>query len=228
MIIVAVFAGIAAGWMLSLLGDYLVRFAQTKRERVAVTPRAPAFIRQLRGNTNTAFFAAELIAEIFTACLFALLCVRYGATWQTLWLMLASAFFVLIMIMDYKYRLVLNVLTYPGIVIALAVNLLVLRMPVVNLALGIAFAFGIFYITARLRPNGLGGGDVKLAALIGAAFGFPQVLAALIASAAVSAVTILLLLLTSRKRTTRDTIAYAPFLCLGAIIALIINPALFA
>jgi leader peptidase (prepilin peptidase)/N-methyltransferase len=202
-----------------------VRFAQDEQENVAVAVRPFALVRLLRRQTGEQHFASQLAAELFTASLFALLCALHGATWQTLWLMLACSFFVLITVMDYKYRLVLNVLTYPGIVLALVVNLAVLRQPILNIGLGVAFAFGIFYITTLLRSNGLGGGDVKLAALIGAAFGFPQVLVALIASAVASAAAIGFLLI-SRQRGIGDSIPYAPFLCLGAVIALVYNTAM--
>lgn len=224
MIVVFALAGVLVGWLLNLLGDYLVRFAQDEREPVTVTVRPLAVVRLRRRQTDEQHFAAQLVAELLTASLFVLLYALHGATWHTLWLMLACAFFVLITVMDYKYRLVLNVLTYPGIALALFVNLVVLRQPVLNVGLGMIFAFGIFYITALLRPNGLGGGDVKLAALIGAAFGFPQVLVALIASAITSAVAIGFLLF-SRRRGIGDSIPYAPFLCLGAMIALVYSTA---
>ena len=55
-------------------------------------------------------------------------------------------------------------------------------------------------------------------------FGFPQVLWALLASAAASAVVIAALLL-SHRLTRRDTIPFAPFLCLGALVILLYNSA---
>ena len=124
--------------------------------------------------------------------------------------------------MDYSYHVILNMLTYPGLVIALVTNLLVLRQPVTHVLLGVAFGFGVFYLTARVKPGGLGGGDVKLAALIGAALGFPNILFALIVTASASAIAILFLLV-ARRSTPQKTIPYAPFLSLGVMVVLMLT-----
>jgi leader peptidase (prepilin peptidase)/N-methyltransferase len=137
-------------------------------------------------------------------------------------LALICAFFLAIAIIDYRYRRVLNVMTYPGFVAAVALNVLVLHRPPLTVALGAAFAFGVFYLAARVRPGGLGGGDVKLAAVIGALFGFPQVLWALLIGALASGVTIALLI-GFFHFTPKDRIPYAPFLCLGAVVLLLFN-----
>jgi leader peptidase (prepilin peptidase)/N-methyltransferase len=69
----------------------------------------------------------------------------------------------------------------------------------------------------------VGGGDIKLAALIGFALGFPEVLWALLVGIGSGGLVALFLLWTRRgDRQTR--IAYAPFLCLGAMVALLFNP----
>jgi prepilin signal peptidase PulO-like enzyme (type II secretory pathway) len=76
----------------------------------------------------------------------------------------------------------------------------------------------------------LGGGDVKLALLIGLALGFPTVLWALLVGVGSGAVTAVTLLIISRRQPQKQAwnrksqIPYAPFLCLGAIIALLYNP----
>ncbi|HVU12889.1 MAG TPA: prepilin peptidase, partial [Phototrophicaceae bacterium] len=92
--------------------------------------------------------------------------------------------------------------------------------PVPPILLGLLFAFATFFLASLLVPGGLGGGDVKLAALIGAVLGFPLVLGALIVGALASAVTIVVLI-TIFRRTLKDSIPYAPFLCLGVLAILI-------
>jgi prepilin signal peptidase PulO-like enzyme (type II secretory pathway) len=224
MIVLFALAGLVTGWFLNIAGDYLLRFASQPVQAVGAV-QSPAILRLFSRQTSDTHFVAQLASELVMGILFALLYRLHGVTGQTLWLMVMCAFFVLITIIDYKYRLVPNLLTYPGIVLALVVNIVVLRQPVLHILLGVAFAFGLFYVTALVRPNGLGGGDIKLAALIGATFGFPQVLWALIASAVTSAVIIAGLLI-SRRFTPKDSIPYAPYLCLGAVIILIYNSAM--
>jgi leader peptidase (prepilin peptidase)/N-methyltransferase len=225
MILAFALLGLVTGWLINLLGDYLLRFRGEQAAHAVEVPRLPAILRRFSRQPYEQHHLIHLASELVTAILFALLYALHGSSWQTLGLMAVCAYFVLITVIDFKYRLVLNILTYPGIVLALLLNIVVFRSPVLNILLGVLFAFGIFYVTSLVRPNGLGGGDIKLAALIGATFGFPQVLWALIASAVVSAVIILYLLI-SHQRTTRDSIPYAPFLCVGAVVALILTSTL--
>ena len=88
--------------------------------------------------------------------LFGLLYALHGLSAATFWLMLVCAFFALITLMDWKYRIVLNVLTYPGLIAALLINLVVLRQPVMGVLIGLAFAFIVLYLVALILPGGLG------------------------------------------------------------------------
>lgn len=232
MIVLFALLGLVAGWLLCLAGDYLIRFSAAPVARSSAPARLlrpPALWRFFMGQARDRRTSAEMLLELVSAGVFALIYARYGATGQALWLLVLYGFFALITIMDYKYRVVLNILTYPGVVIALVTNIVLLRQPILPIALGMFFAFGVFYLTAMLKPGGLGGGDIKLATLLGAAFGFPQVLYVLIVSAAASAIAIIILLAARRqaqREAPRPTIPYAPFLSLGAVVILIFSPML--
>lgn len=90
--------------------------------------------------------------------------------------------------------------------------------PVVGSATAGAAA-GAFFVGIRLMPgSGLGKGDVKVAVLLGMAAGavHPFVgLAGLVIGVAAAGLAALVLV-ASRRRTARDTIAYGPFLLFGA------------
>ena len=219
MIAVFMLLGLVVGWLLAIAGDYLIRFSAAPVSRPASLYRRPALLSLLM-REKVRDRLAELALEVISALLFALVYALHGFSTQTLWLLVLYAFFALITIMDLKYRMVLNVLTYPGLVVALVVNIVLLQKPILPVLLGMVFGFSIFYLTARVMPNGIGGGDIKLATLIGAALGFPQVLYALIVVAAASGVTIIYLLRV-RGGSTKDSIPYAPFLCLGVVVVLV-------
>ena len=69
----------------------------------------------------------------------------------------------------------------------------------------------------------MGGGDVKLAALIGLVVGFPGVLWALTLGIVAGGITALLLVLFPRWE-LGSHMPYSPFLCFGVVIALLYNP----
>ena len=66
----------------------------------------------------------------------------------------------------------------------------------------------------------MGWGDVKLAALIGFAAGFPLVFVALLIGAILGGMTALILVI-SKKRGRKETIPFGPFLCIAAMVALL-------
>jgi leader peptidase (prepilin peptidase)/N-methyltransferase len=157
------------------------------------------------------------------ASLFAYLWECFGPSWELLLSAFSCSFFLLIAIIDLKYRLVLNVMVYPAMVVALLPRLVLPGGGAVTTLAGGAIGLALFLLTALLRPGSLGGGDVKLATLIGLMFGFPQTLWALALGIVVGGIVAIVLLLT-RHGGLKSHIPYAPFLCLGAIVALLYNP----
>jgi leader peptidase (prepilin peptidase)/N-methyltransferase len=223
MIIITALVGWFAGWFLNRLSDYLPRFSVTENPKpVAVRSNWPAVFELIKSKQplKVSWLLLDAGVEVLSALFFAVMWSQLGASAALLFALCGYCFFLLIAIIDFKYRLVLNVLTYPAIVAMLVLNLVMLPQQTTNILLGGGMAFGIFFLTAWLRPGELGGGDVKLATLIGVAFGFPQMLLALLVGAGIGAVVVIFLLI-SRKAGWKSQIAYAPFLCLGAMVLLL-------
>jgi prepilin signal peptidase PulO-like enzyme (type II secretory pathway) len=120
-----------------------------------------------------------------------------------------------------------NVITYPSIVLAL---LLAIVMPDADLqgALIAAVLFGgVFFVMAMVTRGGLGLGDVKLVVLIGAMLGLPGTYLALFSGVVAAAVVIVLLFVTGVVR-RKDPVPYAPFLALAAIAVALLQGVAFA
>jgi leader peptidase (prepilin peptidase)/N-methyltransferase len=137
---------------------------------------------------------------------------------------LYTAFLLTIAAIDVERRLVLNVMLAPAAVVALALSLLPGAPGPLGALLGGAVGLGLFLLVAGLgalifRRNALGAGDVKLAGVIGLMTGFPDVFTALFLGVIFGGVGALALILLKRAG-RRTYIAYAPYLCLGAIVAL--------
>ena len=84
-------------------------------------------------------------------------------------------------------------------------------------------AAGFLLAAALIRPDGMGLGDVKLAGVLGVYLGAPVIVAMVVAFAAGS-VAGLVLLASHGWEARRRTIPFAPFLAIGALVAIAPQP----
>jgi leader peptidase (prepilin peptidase)/N-methyltransferase len=139
-----------------------------------------------------------------------------------------ACLFMVIFVIDLEHGLILNKVVYPGMAVAL---LLALFLPqpwrirwmipgVANAAVAGGIGFVLFLLIAIISRGGMGWGDVKLAALIGLATGFPLIFIALIIGAILGGVVAVVLMIAKRKK-RKETIPFGPFLSLAAMVALL-------
>jgi len=165
--------------------------------------------------------------ELATALIFAFLCWHYGLSAELGVMIFYACLFIIIFVIDLEHGLILNKLVYPGMVVALLLALYPwpwlnesMVMRVAYAALGGGIGFAIFLLIAIVSRGGMGWGDVKLAALIGLATGFPLVFVAIIMGAIIGGIVAVALLI-AKKRKRRETIPFGPFLAVAAMITLL-------
>jgi len=152
--------------------------------------------------------------------MFAFLWWWYGATTELAVISFYWCLLAVILVIDLEHKLILNKVVYPAIVIALIIDVFTPEPGIVSGAVGGGVGLGIMLCVALLFQGGMGWGDVKMAALIGAMVGFPEVLLALsLAMVGGGLVAALLLALKIRKR--KESIAFGPFLSLGTMASLL-------
>lgn len=146
--------------------------------------------------------------------------------WQPLLVVHALWATVLVQVLffDLAHRLILDRVLLPAAVLAFFASFVTPRIGwESSLAAGVAAVavFGGFALLGRLalRGEALGMGDVKLAGFIGFALGVQGTVAALVLGVLLAGV-VAAVLLTARVRSLRDTIAYGPFLAVGALLGL--------
>ncbi len=160
------------------------------------------------------------LVEAVTGLLLAALWLRFApsATWVPL---VADAVFVLMLVavffVDLDHQIVPNAITYPGLVIGLLFAILQGR--VVLSVLSALGASAFFLLIAIISRGGMGGGDIKLAAMMGAFLSWPGVAVALLLAFTLGA-SGGLVLMGLRKRTRKDPVPFGPSLALGGVIAL--------
>ncbi len=130
------------------------------------------------------------------------------------------AVFVLVFVYDLRYMLILPSVVLPAAVVAFVGNI-VLGFGWSSLVLGMALTAGFFYLQLILsRGRWIGGGDVYLGLLIGAALGWSSSLLALFLSY-VSGAFIGLALIASRRMNLKSQVPFGTFLSAAAILSLL-------
>ncbi|MDD4754324.1 MAG: prepilin peptidase [Desulfitobacteriaceae bacterium] len=85
--------------------------------------------------------------------------------------------------------------------------------------LGVLLGGGLLLILAVLSKGGMGGGDVKLAGLIGFFLGWRLMVIGLFLAALLASIVGIILIALGKKR-RKDPLPFAPFLSIGALVAL--------
>lgn len=124
---------------------------------------------------------------------------------------------------DYDHWILPDKITLPGIVIGLVSAFFVPEHGIISALLGTLFGGGILYLVAwgylaLTGKEGLGGGDIKYLAMVGAFLGVQGAMITLIFGSMVgSVVGIFLMLLKGKKGET--AIPFGPFLAGGSLLA---------
>jgi leader peptidase (prepilin peptidase)/N-methyltransferase len=163
--------------------------------------------------------------EIATALLFALLTWKYGLDPQLPMALVYACVFLIVFVTDLEHGLVLDVVVYPAVALAFVFSFFWpgLGWPspgVLSALLGGAIGFSLLLVPYLVSRGGMGGGDVKLAGLIGLATGFPHVFLAL-AIAIVAAGLLAIALLALRRKTRKQAIPFGPFLAVAAMVTIV-------
>lgn len=158
--------------------------------------------------------------ELAAGVAFWLLYPRFGSSPMLLLASLYSCILLVVFVIDWQHRLILNRVTYPSILLAVLLTPLVAEVPLAMTLLGLAVGgvtFALVYAFGYLlyRQEVLGLGDVKLAMLLGAMLGFPAIMVMLLLGSLVGAAGASVLMF-GRRRSGRDFMPYGTAMCLGA------------
>jgi leader peptidase (prepilin peptidase)/N-methyltransferase len=161
------------------------------------------------------------IVEALTAGVFVLLLQRYGLTLEFLVAAVFFAAMIVVTLIDYDVRIIPDVITLPGTALGLLASLFT-PLSFWSALGGAALGFGLFLAIAwgyrRLTGvDGMGGGDIKLASMLGAFLGWPGLLLTIfLASLGGSVVGLSLMLI--RKGGRRTALPFGTFLAPAALV----------
>ncbi len=131
---------------------------------------------------------------------------------------------IVVTFIDLEHQIIPDVISLPGIAVGLAASFFLEPPGVLGSVIGVLLGGGaLFMIAAAYRfvtgAEGMGGGDIKLLAMIGAFLGWKGVLLTLFAGSFLGAA-FGLLIMAFHGRTGKHAIPFGPFLAAGALIYL--------
>jgi leader peptidase (prepilin peptidase)/N-methyltransferase len=179
------------------------------------------------------------LVEFLNAVLYLTVYWKFGVGLETLVYFIFSSALIVITFIDLDFQIIPDSITLAGIPLGFLAGSFLLPDPLFRSSLlgmktsfiGLITGFGLFYLVALagsaiFKKEALGGGDIKLMAMVGAAMGWKAViLTTFLGSLAGSVFGIALMILKGKNRTTK--IAFGPFLALGAVITLFFGQEIF-
>lgn len=164
------------------------------------------------------------LVEGITALSSLLLIMKFGLSLSYLIYFLFVAALIVVTVIDLYHQIIPDVISLPGIGAGLLASLTVSQITFTNSLLGILLGGGSLFLIATVyqwlfKREGMGGGDVKLLAMIGAFLGWKAVILTILLGSLVGSI-IGIILMVSKGKDFKYAIPFGPFLSLGAVIAL--------
>jgi leader peptidase (prepilin peptidase)/N-methyltransferase len=182
--------------------------------------------RDCRARISPRYFVVELAAALIPLVLY----LKFGlgreiaVYWPLSYVLLFLSF------VDLDYRILPDKVTLPGIVVGLIVAPLTGLTTFPESLIGVLAAGGALYLialagTAVFGKESMGGGDIKLAAMLGAFLGWRGAIVFLFVAFLVGAV-VGVVALAVRRSEGDHTIPFGPFIALGAFITIVWSDAI--
>jgi leader peptidase (prepilin peptidase)/N-methyltransferase len=146
---------------------------------------------------------------------------RFGLTIETLIYYVFIAALLMVTFIDLDHGIIPDVITLPGIPICFAASFALPDITYKDALLGILIGGGSLFLVAWVysiltKKDGMGGGDIKLLAMMGAIVGWQGVLFTIFVASLVGTLAGFAVMLQSRKG-MKLAVPFGPFLSIGSI-----------
>jgi leader peptidase (prepilin peptidase)/N-methyltransferase len=189
--------------------SYLILRGRCSHCRVRISPQYP-IVELLTGLLGIAVFA-QFDLTITAAGYFIFCCALITIIW-----------------IDLHHQIIPDVISLPGIILGFGFSFVSTFVSwqdsLIGLLVGGAFFYAVSYSYYLIRKQeGLGGGDIKLLAMLGAFLGWQSLLFIIFASS-VSGSIVGLLAMRSQKKGGATRIPFGPFLAISGLVYLLFRP----
>jgi len=185
----------------------------------------------LRGRCRTCRQSISIqypLVELAMALLSLALFHRFGPSVSYLVYFVFTAALLVIIVIDIYHQIIPDVISLPGIILGFLASFFIPEVTWQQSALGILLGGGVLYTIALVyylltKRDGMGGGDIKLLAMIGAFLGWQSLLFVIFASSLTGSV-IGVAAMFRQKKGGQTRIPFGPFLATSAMAWLFFRP----
>ena len=164
------------------------------------------------------------LIEGITALSSLTLFIKYGASLSYIIYFSFVSALIVITVIDLYHQIIPDVISLPGIGVGLLASLVLPKITFLNSLIGFIVGGGSLFLVATVyqwlfKREGMGGGDVKLLAMIGAFLGWKAVILTILLGSLIGSI-IGIIIMVLKGKDFKYAIPFGPFLSLGAVIAL--------
>ncbi len=161
------------------------------------------------------------LVELITAILALLLFMKFGLTLNFLVFFVFTAVLIVISFIDLEHQIIPDILSLPGIPIFFLAAIFIVKVPWLEAVIGLLIGGGVLFCIAIIyewitKREGMGGGDIKLLAMIGGFLGWKSLIFVLLFSSFAGAIVGIAAMI-SKKQDMKYAVPFGPFLSAAAI-----------
>ncbi len=161
------------------------------------------------------------LVELITAALALILFIKFNLSLTFLVFFVFTAVLIVITFIDLDHQIIPDILTLPGIPLFFLAAVFIVKVPWLEALIGLLVGGGVLFIIAFVyelisKREGMGGGDIKLLAMIGGFLGWKSLVFILLFSSLTGAI-IGIAVMTIKKQDMKYAIPFGPFLSAAAI-----------
>jgi leader peptidase (prepilin peptidase)/N-methyltransferase len=173
--------------------------------------------RDCRSRISWRYPLVEFITAVFSLLLF----LKFGLSLNFFIFFIFTAVLIVIAFIDLDHQIIPDILTLPGIPIFFMAAVFVVNVPWLEALLGLLIGGGVLYIIALSyelisKREGMGGGDIKLLAMIGGFLGWKSLIFILLFSSSAGAI-IGIAAMIINKKDMKYAVPFGPFLSAAAV-----------
>jgi len=176
--------------------------------------------RYCQGPISIEYPLVEGISALSSFFLF----IQFGISWSYLFYFAFLSSLIVITVIDLYHQIIPDMISLPGIGVGLIASFILPQLTFLNSLVGLVLGGGSLFLVATFyhwlfKREGIGGGDIKLLAMIGAFLGWKAVfLTILLGSLVGSLIGVLIIMI--KGKDFKYAIPFGPFLSLGAALSL--------